>query len=87
MGYKTKYICQGNRVIIEVRICQNLEVQISVGSKGIKPSDFGIWDNMPNISSNSITVHHWSVTAMCELPKIIQVSKIKDNTRYQCYPQ
>ena len=43
VGYKTKHICQGNHVIIELRICQNLEVQISVGSKSIKPSDFGIY--------------------------------------------
>ena len=64
VGYKTRQICQGNRVIVELKICQNLEVQISVGSKSIKPSHFGIWDKMPNISSNSITALYLSIKCL-----------------------
>lgn len=48
IAHRTAHVCQGNRVLVEIKLFTSLELQISVSSTRLKLSDYGI---LPSLSA------------------------------------
>jgi hypothetical protein len=64
IAYRTPYICQGNRITIETNITRDKTIAVTVQSKCVVLSDYGIWPSLPDFSPTKIKTLFRCVTSL-----------------------